>query len=302
MHKIEFIENKTVLHFPESALEFSSDQLIAFSKNLLLYQGEHIAYTQFCTSITYSFLNLVRTADLEKEENLPVIENVNTISRLVNGYFTTKTENRKETKVINMDFYVQKLPLIEIDGHKFYGPSDALFNTTYGEYLKLIHHFNAFASTADENELNNLIATIYRPEKENYKSVKTKIDYDGDRRRKYNPNLTPIYADILSALNYETKYAIFLFVSSCQNYIANCSSLDIGSGNTVDLSILFNSTSTETNNNSIGMLGTLYSLAETKVFGPIKEVAEQNTYDILVYLVNQTHEFNKLKTKSNATT
>ncbi|MFI1770989.1 hypothetical protein [Thalassobellus citreus] len=303
MHKIEIIETKTLLNYPESGQEFTREQLIKFARLLVLYQSGELSFHEFKIKLTYALLNLVRTANVSKPENAQLLENINQISKLNNQFFTSKREKGKEFKVVNMDFIINLLPTVSVNGKTFHGPTDALFNTVYGEYLQVIMHLNEFAVSGSEDSLNQLIATIYRPQKPNYNKLKHQADFDGDIRIKFNPNLTQNYAQDLAQLPFEVKYAIFLFVASSQHFIANSNALDIGGGNTIDLTLLFSQQSNTTQPaNSLGMVGTLYSLAETKVFGTVKDVAEQNTYDILAYLVNQKTEHDKLKRKNHATT
>lgn len=298
MHSIEIPEKNITLNFPESALEFTRKQLLAFSNNLTLYNADKLDYTQFKVNVVYNFLNLKRKANLSKLENQAIPENINTISNLVENFFISKDD----TLQLKMDFYKQNLPSFSVDNKMFYGPTDAFFNTVYGEYLACMSFFTDFSKTKDEAFLDKIIATIYRPKKADYKKAKHQQDFDGDIRVKYNPNLTDVYVKSIKKLPFHIKYAIYLYVASCQHFIANNQQLAIGGGNSIDLTVLFNKEQVQDNTNSLGMVGTLYSLAETKVFGSIKEVAEQRTFDVLAFLVNQTHQYNKLKRKTNAST
>ncbi|TXE18630.1 hypothetical protein ES692_06185 [Psychroserpens burtonensis] len=302
MHSIQIIGTSKTLEFPETAIEFSRDQLLSFSALVFLYQIKAIEYQDLKVKIVYSFLNMVRTADLSKNVNNLISENVNAISKLVDNYFTVERIEGKKVKKIDMLFYTQILPEIKINAKTFYGPTSALFNTLYGEYLQLLNYFTAFSQSGNEQDLDNMVATIYRPKKADYEAAKQSPDYDGDIRIKFNPNQTDDFAKDISKLPFPVKYAVFLFVASSQHFIATNNALDIGGGNTIDLTLLFEVSQTK-EANSLGMIGTLYSLAETKVFGTAKDVANQNTYDVLAFLVNQKTQFNNLKSQqSNAKT
>ena len=161
MHKIEVTEINKVLEFPETAHEFTRAQVIAFSKLALLYQSGHITFNKLKTQMVYSFLNMKRTADLTKDENSQILENIYIISQLVDNYFTEVREGGKAAKQINMHFFMQKLPQISVGKFVFYGPTDALFNTVYGEYLQLTTLLTDYATTSQEAVLDQLIATIY---------------------------------------------------------------------------------------------------------------------------------------------
>ena len=303
MHKIQIIQSNQILDFPETPHEFTRAQLLAFTQNIIEYQSGNINFQKLKTNCVYAFLNMKRTANLSNKDHKTVIESINQLSKLIEPYFTTKREKGKELKVINMQFHTQHLPSITVGNTVFHGPIDALFNTVYGEYLQAITHLTDFTQNPQPETLNLLIATLYRPEKPNYNTIKTHPDFDGDIRIKFNPNLTETYAQTLAQLPYHVKYAIFLYLASSQHFIATNSALEIGGGNTIDLTMLFSKTSNNTKTaNGLGMIGTLYSLAETKVFGNVKDVAETNTYDILAFLVNQKTEFEKLNKKQHATT
>lgn len=301
MHSIQIIETQTTLKFPEAAFEFTKQQVIAFAELALLYQSGTINYNTLKTRMVYRFLNMKRTANLTTDKNQQIVENIYNISKLIDNYFIDTRINAKPVKQIKMEFFAQKLPEIKVNNRVFYGPDDALFNTVYGEYLQLTTLLTEYTKNQEEHTLNQLIATIYRPQKPNYNTLKTHPDFDGDKRIKFNPALTPNYAIHIASLPYTIKYAIFLFVASSQHFIATNTALPIGGGNTIDLTILFQSTNTTTTN-SLGMVGTLYSLAETKVFGDVDKVAKKNTYDILAFLVNQTQQYNNLKNTTHATT
>lgn len=302
MHTIQDIGTNTILLYPENGTEFSRENLIAFARLSFLYQCKKLTFHQLKVQLVYEFLNLNRIADTSKSENEQLIENINEISKLNNGFFINPMETDGVINRAKMDFFMQRIPDIKVNSITFYGPQDALMNTVYGEYLQLLTHLSAFGRTADISELDKLIATIYRPKKPNYDEAKEQPDFDGDIRVEFNPNHTDTYAKQIANLGFDVKYAIFLFVASCQYFIANNHHLDIGNDNYIDLTLLFSQEPTDNSKEGLGMVGTLYNLAETNVFGDVRNVAKTNTYDILAFLVNQKMEYNKLKKQSNAVT
>lgn len=300
MHNIE-VEHKNIkLEYPETGFEFNKNQFLAFAGNVFEFMAGKITYEHLKVKLTYAFLNMKRTANVDKPENAPVIENVLRLSRLNDAYFKDLQENKKTYKVIDMVFFNQLISSISIKGKMFYGPSSALTNTTYGEYIQALTAFNDYSKTGEIHFLDTLIATIYRPKQWFHGLRKYFGSYTADPRRKFNSNLTQHYIKQVSKLGIDVKYAIYLFFASCQHFIATNDSLDIGGGNTIDLTQLFNQ---QPNNNAttkgLGVLGTLYTLAETRVFGNVKETAEQNTYDVFAFLVNQAEKIKELQKKQN---
>ncbi|NYJ27508.1 hypothetical protein [Allomuricauda sp. ARW1Y1] len=288
MHKIEVVGTKLVLEYPENGLEFSKEQFLAFSKYVLMYNSKVLSYDQFRTRLTYAFLNLKRSIDANDDKNLPAIENILSISKLANGFFSKKTQDGQ--KVVKMDFYRQLVPTIKANGKIFYGPSDALFNTVYGEFIDTLSHFNDYSTSGQIEHLDMMIATLYRP-KRMFGWFRNLIGkYRLDKRREYNPELTAKYAKSLRGLNLHEKHAIYLYVSSSINFLLNAEALDIGGGNTLNIASIFEKPDGNQKGSGVGMLSTLYSIAETKVFGNINEVAKQNTIDVFAFLVDQKHK------------
>ncbi|UOY07710.1 hypothetical protein L0P88_03965 [Muricauda sp. SCSIO 64092] len=303
MHKIEFIGSKLELEFPESGLEFNANQFLSFSRLAILMNAKIISFAQFKTRLVYEFLNLKRTVKKKSDHHMPVVENVLKISKLANKYFEAEKKGNETIQVIKMDFYRQLLPKISVNGHVFHGPSDALFNTVYGEFLQLHSLFNDYSSTGDEHVLDRMIATIYRPKKIAYGLRKLLPNYKSDIRKKFNPELTDFYAKKLNGLSPEVKHAIYLFVASCINFLINAEALDIGGGNQINIASLFRPTKSQGKGSGLGMVETLYSIAESKVFGTTEQVAQQNTIDVFAFLVSQKHKIEELQKKQkNAVT
>ncbi|KAB8156141.1 hypothetical protein EZY14_002680 [Kordia sp. TARA_039_SRF] len=299
MHSIFIEETNTTLSFPENATQLTASQLLAFCELLLQYKASTISFNEFKINAAKRILNIKRVANLQLPKNEQIAENMQAIANLLDDFFIINEPKSKNQ--LQMNFYMQLLPHVTISGKKYYGPANALTNTVYGEYLKLIHHFTQYSNTGNPQELDSMIATIYRPKKSFYTWYKNRTDFDGDIRRTYNEHHTAKYVKNIQKLPLATKYAIYLYVASSQHFIANSTNLQLGANGSIDISVLFKSTDTGTTANNIGMVGTLFSLAETNVFGTVKQVEKENTYDVLVFLAKQTHAYNQLKSKTNAT-
>lgn len=291
MHSIEIMETDTVLEFPASALELTREQLLSFSSRYLAYAEGQISFTAFKTALVYDFLGLLRTADLAQPESMELVRNISDIGNMLNAFFDHKTEKGQSQKVLKMNFYRQLIPNVQVGKTVFYGPSDALFNTVWGEYLQALTLFNDFAASGDEHYLNMLIATLYRPKK---RDIRPEIQ---DKRVAFNEKFTEYYAGKLSNLAPHYKNAIFLYFASSKHFLENNDALDIGGGITIDISQLYVKDKTVATVKGLGMVGTTFSIAEGKVFGNMKEVAKQGTIDILAYLVDQHQKMQELKKK-----
>lgn len=292
MHSIEVSSTKLKLEFPESLMEFSKDHLLAFSALMIDFNSKKITFDQFKVRLVYAFLNLKRTADFKKEENLAAIDNIISIGRLAEAYFDDVLDQKTKNTVksVKMQLFLQKLPVLKVGNTKFYGPNDALLNTVWGEFIAATNAFNDFSTTNEMEYLDQLIAILYRP-KGVLSWFRNRLGtFRADPRKKYNAELTDNYAKRLTRLPNDIKHAIYLYFASCQHFIVNNESLDIGGGNVIDVSVLFKKTGNQTKGSGLGLVGTLYSIAESSVFGNTESVANQNTYDVLAYLVGQHHK------------
>lgn len=291
MHSYAIEETETVLDIPENGTEFDKRQFLELSRLMLLYNVQAIGFDQFKVKLVYKLLNMVRSADLDHADNEQVVENVLNLTRHVEPYFYDLKENGTVRKVLHMNFYRQLIPSIKVGRKKYFGPSDALFNTVYGEYIQSLNSFTDFSLTGDMSHLNRLLATLYRP------AIKKKdgaIKFRRDVREIFNPELTDRYAERMAKVPPDIKYAIYLYFASCQHFITTNTALDIGGGNTIDISVLY-SGSGNNGVKGLGMIGTLYSIAETNVFGNSEKVARQYTYDVLAYLVEQHRKMKELE-------
>lgn len=105
-------------------------------------------------------------------------------------------------KRIEVDSHLEKqiLPVIKVNGRKYYGPDNAMSNSTLDEFISAMVYFNHWQSTGNIKHLNSLIACLYRPASKN----KT----PGDIRRPFDDNLTDLYSSKLSTLHPNYKKAI----------------------------------------------------------------------------------------------
>jgi len=241
-------------------------------------------------NLTYKICGITRAVifNEENEEHNKIAENINQLSQLMEVYFIDQEREGDNVKVVDSVFMLQKLPVIQHKKVKYYGPSDALSDISFAEYLASLNHFFDYSKSASPEALNMLIATLYRPKK-----------WFENKKEAYDVATVETRAKKLSKLPNDVKHAVYLYFASSQNYINTVQDLDIGSGNTVDLSVLVKSSDSEASGNSLGMVDVLYSLAETPMFSNIKDVGETNTFDVLVLLVKKHLDAKKQKRNAN---
>lgn len=278
MHSITGLHSDLKLSLPERIAELTPGQYMIFAELNFLYAVGQISFRQLKVQLLYKLLNMERKADLSKEKNDLVVENVHRMAQLLDSFYTAEVQNGTSVQVIDLSHVENPLPTIQLAGTTLHGPKAALTSCSFGQYMAANDTFNDFHASKDLELLNLLSAQLY-----------------WQQGRKYDGEAVENRVKAFKNVPIGTKYGIFLFFAACQQFIANTTALPIGGGNTVDLTVLFKKTEGSNGKPSIGMLGSLYSLAETGVFGDIQRTSNQNLYDILIYLVDKHHEVEKLK-------
>lgn len=174
-----------------------------------------------------------------------------------------------------------------------HGPGDALENITLGEFRDALGHSADFALTNDPTSIDKLCATLYRPIDPLWRIKRMGNNWNGDKRRPYNAATTDHRARYFAKLPYHLKFGAYLFFNASLNYLRNGSI--IIEGKEIELAVLWQGGSSETPN--IGMAGVLFSLAETGVFGSLKEVERVNLYEGLARLYQVVIQAPKPNTK-----
>lgn len=108
-----------------------------------------------------------------------------------------------------IDFTKNIFPSVKISWFKkLYGPADKLANISIIEFSYALNYYNLYNKTANESNLDLLIACLYRP----LKSTKSN---DGDERIYFNVYTADSYLKQISKLKYVEKQAIYLFFHGC---------------------------------------------------------------------------------------
>lgn len=128
-----------------------------------------------------------------------------------------KKEDETVQRIISSWLTKQKLPWFRYRFKKYYGPETRLFNILFDEFLEADQHFLAFTRTHDDNDLNKLVATLYRPADKRVKPGN--INYTGDRRETFNDNLVEYRAKKLRRVPVETKLIILFFYQGCREFL-----------------------------------------------------------------------------------
>ncbi len=280
MHSIQIPGAGIIKAFPSTISECTQEQYTAFAKANHAYLNGEISFLEVKITLLYDFLDMKRTIDIAKalQEEDPALDNILQASNLLESFYTTQTIDGNTFQVIHNEDVANPIPSFTFNNTVYYGPDPALTSITYGQYLEANNAYHDYASYKEERYLDLLIAVLYQ--------------------KKDNPfNTKTIDAISIQLKNVDIgiKYGVFLFFGACIKWIAIQNELPMAGGATVDLTVLFEKPKDEHAPKGIGMLKSLFDLAETGVFGDIEATGNTPLYTVLVFLADKTIEARKNK-------
>jgi hypothetical protein len=98
---------------------------------------------------------------------------------------------------------------------RFYAPADELANVSFLEFAFADAYFVAYCQGQDVQWLDQLLGTLYRPQRARYRPHAA--DYGGDRRADFNENLVERHASCLARLPPATKLLVFAWYQGCRH-------------------------------------------------------------------------------------
>ncbi|MCX6270487.1 MAG: hypothetical protein NTU44_04565 [Bacteroidetes bacterium] len=282
MHTIEIPDIGFSKEIPSMVSELSTEQYLDFVELFLLLTHEQISYREFRILLLGKLLKLKPPRKRLSFINTDTIHSeLYRLSELMDSFSLNIEEAGKEKVQVNLALVKNLIPHIKISDRVFYGPADALSDVGFFEYIDAHHHYLEFVKTAEEDALNRLIAVLYRPEKENWYAQRWSEEYDGQRRVKYNPATVDDRSIHIAKLSYPVRFAIFLFYHGCEDFLRDG---ELMFGETrLRLSILYDSDRMPSEDDT-GLVGVLYTLAESQVFGNAAQTADANLYDVFFRL------------------
>lgn len=167
---------------------------------------------------------------------------------------------------------------------KLYGPGDFLHDMTFAEYKDALAASMKYMETSEDVWLDRLTAILYRKKRPHLKKAMVAPDFDGKTRIVYNAGRVEKDMRAMKRVPIGIKYMALMYMMGCLwNLKNNAGGIEVD-GNRIDFSILFagRKHSDETSESGLGMVGIMMALAESGVFGTIKDVANADVWDVLV--------------------
>ncbi len=283
MNTIEIPEVNFYKEFPSELDELKPSEFEFLVKQVIAYQSGVISENDMLTAISFHLIGIrksVKWFRLNQDQIEIVVDNVNRINEIIRDFFDEQqSENGQKILVFKNGVSRNLLPKIK----KLYGPDSVLQNCSFFEYKQAHAEYVLYLKNQNIENLNRLIAILYRPKKWFLPILKLLPNFPGDVRRKFSPLSNPLILEkrvkYVSKLPYYYKYAFFLIYTGFESFLRT-GDIEID-GNEISLSALY-SNSTGTEDTGVGLTGLLYELSESKVFGSVNDTANTNLYDVLV--------------------
>jgi len=301
MHTLDIPEKDVHIEYPSCWEEMTTEQFDFVMQQIIKLEDRKLSIEEFKLLILYNFLGIklspfaLRKSDRMTEEELEEkYQNTWQLTETLNYFFILDEKEGAFFYRLNYDSVKNFLPVLHINGNMFYGPAHGLTDCSFAEYRHAFDAYRNFSVKHEPNELNKLVAILYRPEREHYQDVKLSVDYDGQQREKYNYHLVADRAGIINELPYYQKYAIYLFFRNCDLFFRT-KEIEV-SGQQVCFKVLFKEG--EEKGESLGLNSLLFSMADAGTFGNIKETDEANLYDIFLKLYDAKLKYEEFKRKN----
>lgn len=282
MHTLEIPELKLKLEFPSSVAEMNTEQFLRFCQDFLLLQDGKINDDDFMISLIYNVLEMKpkkNARDNEDERSRLVMALEDLATTLFSFWHFPEGSKVAE---INWFFSDQKVPVIHFQGRYLFGPANFLEDLTYGEYEKAHTYFQVYLRNQEQAVLDKLVALLYRP------LEGSKFVYSFRRKKRLRQPLDSydlsLAEKFVSHLPKHLKYAVFVWWNNMEQFI-RLAEIQTDAG-PVNLSVLFKKSEESESKveNNTGIRGVLYHLAESAVFGDMKQVEASNFWDVMLRL------------------
>jgi len=286
MHTLEIPDRKIFKEFASEIEEMIGEQYIYFVELILKYQNGDISAQMLKVLLVKNLLGIhigLKYFFLSKETQQQINGEIFRLSEQMESFFYDDVRDGKQVKSIKLSFVKNLIPKIY---KNLYGPGDALSDITFCEYRRAHTFYRDYLKTRNSDSMNHLIAILYRPAKRFLWIRKYFPGFDGQNRRPFTAKSNPILLDRRAAkiarLPLSIRYGIFLWFCGCEEYLVK--GTPVIDGQEIDLSVLYKESENASKEPNIGLVGLLYTLSESKVFGSIEETDQQNLYDVMARL------------------
>ncbi|MHC1707483.1 MAG: hypothetical protein AB9842_08175 [Bacteroidales bacterium] len=293
MHTIEIPHINFHQEIPSNISELSQAQYISFIELYLKVVAGDLSYEQFRICLLHQFIGFdCPLKKLKPQEKDHIYTEIFRLSELMDSFTVRVMVDGKEKIEVETASITNHIPRFTQEGIVYAGPNDALGDISFFEYIEAHNAYYDFVTNSEEAALNRLVAVLYRPQIPNLDELKKSPEWDGQTRQKFNTHIVDHRSEVFASLPYEMKYGIFLFFNACEKFLRD-GEIPLG-GSLIKLSALYESTGIDSSDNT-GLIGVLFTLAESQVFGDAQKTSETNLYDVMVRLYQLMRNYNDQK-------
>lgn len=287
MHTYEIPEAFLTGNYASSIEELNQEEYIYFIGQMLEMEKGMIDNDLFKYNLLLKIAQIKLSRKFKKQlkkkdtEGLAKLDHLLKLASKLDSFFITEMKDNQEVKVL--DIVSVKCLINKV--LKYYGPEDMMQHSNFFEYRTAHGYFREFINDNDETALNKLVATLYRPKKK-FLFIRRKLkNFSSDLRQELTSDTNPLRLEKramkIGKLPFPVKYGILLFFYSIEKQMR--SGKLIIDGNECDMNILYEGHEDAENEKypGIGLPGLLFTMAETKVFGNVKETDSQCMWDII---------------------
>lgn len=286
MHELSIPDANLTLYIPENANECTPEQ---YSHLLTLYPqliAGQISPEQFRIRLAYRFLRMKPSGrNKQKMSGVPShqkLSNLWRVAQLFDGFLSLPADGSPQ---LNISTIRQFYPRVKHRGHIYHGAADALTSFTFLEFIHADVAARKYAESNDPAQLALLTALIYRKQKPwgfRLFGDKTYVPQSVEAQAAKHP--LPAF--------YQTA-ALNLYQSTLQWW--GDGPIEIN-GTEVDLRLLWSNSGKTATKGSLTTV--LFSLAESGVFGTVKQTSQANLYDVLLRLYQVAQQAKEAQQKA----
>lgn len=298
MHTLEIPDRGETYTMASVMHELTPKQYVEFCRILNQLETGRISMDQANILLVISLADIklgIRYAFLGRQAKEKVHAGLLQLVPLAKSIFEERKNEAGETILVpSIAFTDNKIPSYR----GLVGPADALTNCTFYEYKLAYAAWMQYQETQQPEFLDEMIAVLYRPPVL-LPGIRNVIpNFSGDVRKKLTVTTNPLYLQRrikkVSKWPAHIKFGIWLWYTACMDFLRT--GKPVIDGLEIDLSILYKGDGGSSA--GIGLTGLLYSLAETGVFGNLKETGDTNIYDVFARLYQVKLQMDELKSNN----
>lgn len=307
MNTVEVPDRKIKVEFPSRWDEMNEDQFTCVIQNWLKLADGKINQDEFMLIVLYNFLGIERgpfhgwkDRRLSRQQMEDKFANIFQLTELLSWLIRIEDSDEGPLGFLSYAEIRNRIPKIENDGGvMILGPADGMIDITFGEYRRAWSFFEAYTRNRKHIDLDRMIATLYRPVRDNYETIRFSPEFDGNKRELFNPHLTDHYTELLTRVPFWQKYIIYLWFGNCDKYLKE-DELELD-GKPLSFAPLFSRVKQSgdeleiLDENDLGLTGLLYMISESKMFGDPSQVDRTGYIDLLTALLYWKQQADKIK-------